>query len=280
MRTTALRLTLLASLACAGMLAAHAQPQWRFHLAFEDGTGARDTLWFVYDTSATMPTTPWPGPNIDYALGEGPVDVSDGAFHVYLMNAAGEFTKTVARPYSWYPYMETGLIEGINWVPPMTIRWDTSLFHAPYLPYEQGSFGTARMDGNLFYGLNNDPMLQAYNMLIDDSVVVWELWDYLFPFGVLFEPGTPDPLVVNEPTACIGVRAWPNPAKTDLWLDGTSGLMDIVISDASGRIVRNMIGHESREPIDVTGLAPGSYMLKAVSGINNLQYHAKFQKIP
>jgi hypothetical protein len=56
--------------------------------------------------------------------------------------------------------------------------------------------------------------------------------------------------------------------------------MDIVIIDASGRVVRNVIGHESRESIDVTGLASGRYMLKATSAINNLQYHAKFQKTP
>jgi hypothetical protein len=253
-------------------LTAQAQPTWRFHLAFEDGAGARDTLWFVYDTTATT------GATVDHELGEGPMPMGDGAFHVYALNAQQDSATTIAWPYTMFPYFETGnTIEGINWVPPMTIRWDTSLFHAPYLPYEQGSFGTARMDGNLFYGLNNDPMLQAYNMLIDDSVVVWELWDYLFPFGVLFEPGTSDPLVVNEPTACVEVRAWPNPAKTDLWLDGTSGLMDIVISDASGRIVRNVIGHESREPIDVSGLALGTYMVHAVAQGGG-RYQGKFIK--
>jgi len=33
---------------------AQAQPQWRFHLAFEDAIGAKDTLWFLYDTTATL----------------------------------------------------------------------------------------------------------------------------------------------------------------------------------------------------------------------------------
>ncbi|MDX9751426.1 MAG: hypothetical protein RBT71_10135, partial [Flavobacteriales bacterium] len=117
------------------MLATHAQPTWRFHLAFEDGSGARDTLWFIYDTTATMTSSG----NVDYELGEGAVPMGDGAFHVFTRNAHWDSTKTVAWPYSWYPEFNTyNTIEAINWVPPMTIRWDTSLFHAPYLPYEQG----------------------------------------------------------------------------------------------------------------------------------------------
>jgi hypothetical protein len=31
-----------------------AQQPWRFHIAFEDGTGARDTLWMIFDNTATV----------------------------------------------------------------------------------------------------------------------------------------------------------------------------------------------------------------------------------
>ncbi|MEI2419331.1 hypothetical protein V6O07_03590, partial [Arthrospira platensis SPKY2] len=37
-----------------GTLHVSAQPQWRFHLAFEDAIGAKDTIWFVYDTTASI----------------------------------------------------------------------------------------------------------------------------------------------------------------------------------------------------------------------------------
>jgi hypothetical protein len=53
-----------------GTLQIHAQPQWRFHLAFEDATGAKDTLWFIYDTTATIG---W-----DSHLGEGPSEHRTG----------------------------------------------------------------------------------------------------------------------------------------------------------------------------------------------------------
>ena len=59
---------ILALVVLALSLTTIAQPTWRFHLAFEDGTGARDTIWMVYDTTATLGSNPWPGPNVDTLL--------------------------------------------------------------------------------------------------------------------------------------------------------------------------------------------------------------------
>ncbi|MBS1569770.1 MAG: hypothetical protein JST45_10040 [Bacteroidetes bacterium] len=60
---------------------ATAQPTWRFHLAFEDGTGARDTIWFVFDTTATL------GSGVpDYELGEGAVQMDLDSFNVWILN--------------------------------------------------------------------------------------------------------------------------------------------------------------------------------------------------
>ncbi len=95
-----------------------AQPTWRFHLAFEDGTGARDTIWMVYDTSATLGSNPWPGPNVDTLLGEGPVNLDDGIFHVFRTNAHGDTTQTNAFPYSQFPNFDGTIIDAINWPPP------------------------------------------------------------------------------------------------------------------------------------------------------------------
>lgn len=271
MHTPSLRLPLLASLAWLGMLAAHAQPQWRFHLAFEDGSGARDTLWFIYDTTATT------GATVDYELGEGPMPMGDGAFHVYALNAQGDSATTIAWPYTMYPHFNTyNTIGAINWVPPMTIRWDTSLFHAPYLPYEQGSIGAARMDGTVFFFVNNHPELQAYNMLIDDSVVVSEFWDYLFPFGVSFFLN--DGLGVSEGRASATIGVCPNPATTELFIEGHGRYTTVWITDAMGRMVRSIDQHDAATPIDVSGLAAGTYHLRMTT-TNTQYYHATFQKL-
>ena len=143
------------------------QPQWRFHLAFEDGTGARDTIWLIYDTMATIPTVPPPGPNVDSILGEAGVDIEPDGFNVWVRNALWDSTKTIAMPYSWYPIFEgPSGVDAVNWTPPITIRWDTSLFHAPYLPGPE-SIGRATLGGNYFFFNNNHPELHAFDMLLD-----------------------------------------------------------------------------------------------------------------
>ncbi len=221
-------------------LATTAQPTWRFHLAFEDGTGARDTLWFIYDSTATLPVNPWPGPNVDYELGEGPVDTSDGLFHVFMRNANWDSTNTVAVPYAWFPIFETGnTIDAINWAPPMTITWDTSLFHAPYLPYDQGSFGIAIMDGLAFSAHMNHPELGfgIHDMLINDSVTIDFLWDYLFTFGVYFGPD--NHLGIHSSTTSNPLLSLhPNPASITLHLQAKDSLVHITIVDLAGHKVR------------------------------------------
>ncbi len=93
---------LLPLLALALAYTATAQPTWRFHLAFEDGSGARDTLWFVWDTTATIG---YVGGTIDYAMGEGSVDMDTTVFNMFMHNANLEPTKTDANPFEggFYP---------------------------------------------------------------------------------------------------------------------------------------------------------------------------------
>ena len=159
---------------------AQAQPTWRFHLAFENGDGTRDTIWLVFDTTAFQ------GPPVDDALGEGRVDMDPDEFNVWMYNALGDSTKTMAWPYSWFPTLDAQ-INAFNWQAPVTIRWDTTLFHAPYLPGPD-SIGLAVMEGEHFFFYNNDPPLHGFNMLIDDSVVVDDPNEIglLFPFYVGF----------------------------------------------------------------------------------------------
>lgn len=255
-----MRRNLLLALACSLAVTAAAQPTWRFHLAFEDGVGAKDTLWFVYDTTAHLFYSGGQ-PIVDYDLGEGPTDMSDGLFHVFTLNALMDSTNTVATPYSWYPIFETGnTINAINWTPPMTITWDTSLFHAPYLPYSQGEFGIAIMDGLAFYAISNHPELGAYDMLIDDSVTVDQFSEYLFSFSVYFgeddhvgirpQQGTLPPFVI-----C------PNPAQTVLNVYTEGKLERISILDLSGRIVKKFI-NPSNGAIDISSLSPGTYVCR------------------
>lgn len=242
---------------------AAAQPTWRFHLAFEDGTGAKDTLWFIYDTTATLHVVPWPGPNVDYELGEGAVDILDGSFHVFTLNAIGDTTNTIAYPYSMYPTFETfNTIDAINWTPPMTITWDTSLFHAPYLPYNQGHFGMAVMDGIAFSQFDDHGMgFGVFNMLADDHVTIDFLWDYLFYFGVYFGPTDDTGIETRSGYGPVQVR--PNPATQEVLVQGWPDTeCTLWIMDLAGREVVKAIHFKGQTTVPVHQLSPGTYLCR------------------
>jgi hypothetical protein len=266
------------ALACTLGVVATAQPTWRFHLAFEDGTGARDTIWMLYDTTATLGSDPWPGPNVDTLLGEGPLNIDDGAFHVFRTNAIGDTTNTNAYPYSWYPILDGTIINAINWTPPMTITWDTSMFHAPYLPYDQGEFGVATMDGLAFSAYMNNPDFEfgRYDMLISDSLTVSVLTDYLFPFGIYFGPD--DHVGLGSIARSPPLAIYPNPARTTLYMR-TNGRPDHgTILDLTGQVVRECHNLPDNGAVDIAGLSPGNYLLLMHTPQNQV-YHGIFQKV-
>lgn len=272
---------LLPLLALALSCTTTAQPTWRFHLAFEDGTGARDTLWLLYNTTATLPVNPWPGPNVDYELGEGPIDMSDGLFHVFTRNANWDSTNTVAFPYSWFPMFETGgTIDAINWTPPMTITWDTSLFHASYLPYGQGTFGQAYLDGSYFFFHSNDATENGFNMLIDDFVSIPTGGaDDLFPFAVYLGPGDPSTVEITDRSP-QPTLVFPNPATDILHIQGLKGNEQIKIFDHLGRETA-IVELEPLLPcttMDISMLVAGTYFIRIIAPNTPVQL-AKFHKV-
>ena len=258
---------------------AAAQPTWRFHLAFEDGTGARDTIWMVYDTAATTDVVPWPGPNVDTLLGEGRINIDTSLFNVWIYNPIGDTTKTRAYPYSVFPSFDGTIIDAINWTPPMTITWDTSLFHAPYLPYSQGHFGMAVMSGIAFSQFDQGGVgFGLFNMLIDDHVTIDFLWDYLFTFGVYFSPI--DDTGIYEKPASTGLKVWPNPAQQSVQIelsDNETGA--VLVSDLAGRRVIELENVPVNGVLDISTLRPGTYLI-SIHANQNPTHHAIFEKTP
>ncbi len=100
----------------------YVEPQWKFYFAFEDATGARDTVWQVLDSAATD--------GLDPRFGEIPVELDPEKFNVWLPGGAEIYFKTYAMPLSYDIYMG---IEANNYVLPITLSWDTALFRAPVL---------------------------------------------------------------------------------------------------------------------------------------------------
>ena len=159
----------------------------------------------------------------------------------------------------------------------MTIRWDTSLFHAPYLPYAQGSFGQAYMDGDYFFFHSNGIGENGYDMLIDDSSYVDSDWESLFPFAIYFGPD--DHVGIQESHEHGGsISFFPNPAGSSVYLQVDEPILSIRILDIAGRVVLTLPDHATEKAIDIASLAPGAYMLLALSPQNQL-YHGSFQKV-
>ncbi|MCO6483083.1 MAG: T9SS type A sorting domain-containing protein [Flavobacteriales bacterium] len=272
---------LLLALACSLAVAAAAQPTWRFHLAFEDGTGARDTLWFIYDTMVTVPYSYWPIPIDQYDSAQSNLNYGDGDFHVFLQNSMQDTSNSLAFPYTAFPMFETGdHIDAINWTPPMTITWDTSLFHAPFLPYDQGNIEIATMTGIAFSQFDQGGGgFGIFNMLITDSVTIDQLSDFLFPFPVYFDSDNTIDIGEHRSAGSL-LQLWPNPARSmvHVQVPGKEA-WDVVVSDLTGRRVLVAENMRDNEPWDVSSLHTGIYLISVRTHQSHI-YNGTFQKIP
>lgn len=190
-----------------------AQQQWKFHIAFEDATGARDTVWMVYDTTAHTSTP------VDFTLGEGHYNFDYTKFNVFFYNTQNDSTKVFALPYTLFPYHGMG-IYAFNYQLPLILRWDTSLFHAPYLPFAQGFFNSNVLRNDYFSFVNNDMDLHAFNMLIEDSCIApsfsWGSQDH-FPvhLSLSYDPT----LNVNKPSLNL-FNIFPTLSNSEIYIQG------------------------------------------------------------
>lgn len=147
-----IKLILFALILSLYALTGFTQQQWKFHVAFEDATGAKDTIWFILDTTATFY-------GIDTALGEGNVNFNYNVFNVWTLTWGTypnfDTTKVVAFPYDIGGFGSE--IHAFNFELPIKISWDTSLLHASYLPSSPvGWMNHARIDNYYFFMINNN----------------------------------------------------------------------------------------------------------------------------
>lgn len=225
----------------------NAQPQWKFHVAFEDATGAKDTIWFIWDTTATLY-------GLDTALGEKPISLDYSVFNVWTYNKINityDTLKTIALSYN-DSFEST--IEAINYELPITITWDSILLHADWLPPTPvGWVNYARIDNDYFFFYNNNGLAHQYDMTLSDSVTApyegntdpWALQDWVhFPMGIY---------LVQDPTLSIAdkiyepkniIRTFPNPFKKntsiDFYLENKS-FVELSIFDIRGMRIRDLI---------------------------------------
>lgn len=252
------------------------QPQWKFHVAYEDATGAKDTIWFIWDTTATFF-------GLDTALGEKPVQLDYNLFNVWTHNIANEeydTLKTIAHPYSvsfGHP------IEAINFELPITIKWDSALFHAEWLPPEPvGWVNYARIQNDYFFLYNNMDFDHQFDMTLTHQVIapepdntdpwVWEDWVH-FPMEIYLSQ---DPTVAIDKifeNQQIILSAHPNPFTLETTFEINlveKSSIELFVYTLGGQLVRDFMNKSmkgGKNQIKWSGLnhdgqncEPGSYI--------------------
>ena len=249
---------LLLSLACTLTLAASAQPTWRFHLAFEDGTGARDTIWMVFDTTATVGTS---FGEVDDALGEAAVQMGPDSFNVWILNSAYDSTKTIAFPYAgMFPYI-TAEIQAFNYTYPITLRWDTALFRLPWLPAPGFPYDGGTMDNDFFFALNNDPWGHSFILGWSDSVVVEPFHPNMYVFPILVNLGMGSTTGTEELRSMMPLHPLPNPGSDKVSIRDAQPIEEVQLRSLDGRLWKVLKGQGEQLELNVPELPNGMYML-------------------
>ncbi len=255
---------------------ADAQPQWKFHVAFEDATGAKDTIWFIWDSSAhsSLP--------VDTVLGEGRVALNYNIFNVYVGNANSDTTKTVAMPFA------AGVGAGIlamNYQYPINISWDSSLFNTIFSwPY--ASIDEARIDNDYFFAVNNSPLDHAFNMLLDNQAFAPSFnWFSQNQFPMFFHISRHDTsyVAVTEIKSLSKIKLFPNPTNNNVLVSSSDKIQMIDVFSETGVLIFSKsfseTGLTNEYNLSVESLHPGYYLIN-IKTFKNQIYHEKIIKIP
>ncbi len=253
-----------------------AQPQWKFHIAFEDATGAKDTIWCIWDTAATAGQLN----SVDTAFGEAGVTFDYNLFNVWIYNNVPfpytDSTKTSAIPFNGAFSLE---IRAFNYQYPITVSWDSSLFHAPGLPLPVGYVNRAVMDNDYFFLVNNDPPLQRFNMLLDNSVIAPSFWwgsQSQFPLliGIMRDPN----IGMNESNVLKKrLTVFPNPCSEFINIKTDMVFIAYSIFGNDGKvIIKNTLitPKNNYYSIPLKQIDPGFYNLILIKN-KNQTYHEK-----
>ena len=252
-----------------------AQPQWKFHIAFEDATGAKDTLWCIWDstTHGTFPT--------DTAFGEGAVIFDHSVFNVWIYNYDGDSTKTRVVPFAWGFGLE---VRAFNYQYPLTITWDSSLFSTIF-PWPRASIDEVRIDNNYFFFVNNQLLFQAFNMLLDNHAYAPSFtWFSQSHFPMYFNIGRHDTSYVKvEEIQTSSLKLFPNPADNNVTISSSDKIKKIDIFSEDGVIVFSkkfsQTEFTNEYNLSLESIQPGFYLLNVLN-FKNQNYHEKIIKTP
>lgn len=226
-------------------------PQWLFPIAFEDATGARDTVWIGMDEEGTF------GP--DAQFGEVPKEFDENEFGVFFyldtdLNKSDYFVLPISIPPG-------GEVYAMNYEYPITVSWDTTLFNVPLLTDSpEGPINNPLMDNEYFFGFHG--AYGAYHMLFDNEAEMpffsWGSMDH-FPVSFSFHRGFGDPLS-SDNIENGDFQVWPNPAVKTLRFNSLKSVERVRVYGLSGRLYldRQVLGSAE---LNISVLPIGAYLV-------------------
>lgn len=242
--------------------------QWRFPIAFEDAIGAKDTIWCIWDSTAhgILP--------VDTTLGEGAFTFNPTDFNVWVYNNDNDSTKTIALPYNGSFDFQ---VWSFNYQYPITINWDSTLFHIP-LPMPVGFVNVAFIGNDYFYFVNNDNNAQAFNMLWDNHAdAPFYNWGAQSQFPMHFRI-TRDPMnnVFSLNLNKFKIFVFPNPFINDLMITSVEKISSIEIFSTKGQLIySNYFSIPSpllNFSLSINDISSGLYIIKFTNSKNQIVY--------
>lgn len=253
---------------CAFGLNSFSQPQWKFHIAFEDASGAKDTIWAIFDSTAHD------GLPVDTALGEGKIQFDYTKFNVFISNENGDSTKTKALPFTQFNSIDFS-INGFNVQLPLILRWDTNLFHPPLVPIGPPYHCDAFLQNDYFFFQSNDLSNHAYNMLLDDSAYAPTFtWFSQSHFPMYFYFMDDPTLGFNEIKPENSIVCFPKYFENSINIKSENAIQFITIYNLANQIVYNASHFLNTNEITIplNNLLSGIYIVKIVDNLNLIHY--------
>jgi len=245
-------------------------PQWKFPIAFEDATGAKDTVFFIWDSTANFYVD-----DFDTVWGEIPMSIDSSKFCVYLQINLGYFAKTWAIP------PDIGFerhVFAINYIYPIKISWDTALFHSSSI---DSSVKCAEMDNDYFFWTSGTSC-QKFNMFSNDTVMAPAFWwgsQDQFPLFVR---------ITSYSNSCCGnaieetqneindFNIYPNPFGREILVESYNrNIKEIIIFSPDGRIVssyNNNLNSINKIHLSLKSISQGVYIMKIINNKNKNFY--------
>jgi len=218
------------------------EPQWKFWLAFEDSTQARDTVWFGLDETGT-----W---EMDSIFGESPITDTLEGFRVYFKHQYDS-----SKVFVGEGFIESSANEvfSVGEVYPIKVSWDTSLFGLQNLSFPIW-FGA--MSNHYFFDSN------FMDLRDKDSIVLVPDGQLLlphFPMLFVFDPYSEG---VSESPSAETLFIYPNPSNHFLNLECDKVVESIEILGMNGRSEKSILVNSSKAKIPIGDIIPGVYILK------------------